>query len=324
MTGTDQQLRSCIYCDDFHAPRLCTTFTTGPARITRLKQLGRCERCMRKHPGPKCEIPLTPCFLCQSMEHHTWLHLRDERSPLEGEVREPRENPCTPHAPGPNQESLNTAVERVAISEIISTARPTHKHDLMAAYHGGVKVGPRYGVESDIVGEHSVGDRDRNPLPLNDSNGDFPSIALATALIDVQWQGKTYKLRAFFDIGSQRSLVSKAAVNKLGLPTFGSVDLRMAGINSTGPLKRYGVTNLTVRMGGICSRVPAIVLDTVVEKIYTPGLVEAAEFLRTQGIILADTYESDEIRNVDVLIGADAYCSFVIGHRLANRNINLL
>ena len=36
----------------------------------------------------------------------------------------------------------------------------------MAAYHDGVKVETRYGVESDTVGEHSVGDRNRNPLPL--------------------------------------------------------------------------------------------------------------------------------------------------------------
>ena len=64
-----------------------------------------------------------------------------------------------------------------------------------------------------------------------------------------------------------RSLVSKAAVIKLELPTLGSIDLGIMGIKSTGPLERYGVTNSTVRLGGICSRVPAIVLDTVVEKI---------------------------------------------------------
>ncbi|MEL7428199.1 MAG: aspartyl protease family protein, partial [Bacteroidota bacterium] len=175
------------------------------------------------------------------------------------------------------------------------------------------------------MAKHRTGDRvKRNQLYLNDSEGDLPSIALATALIDVEQQGKTYQLRAFFDLGAQRSLISEKAVKRLGLPIAGSVDMRIAGINSVGPKKRYGVTNLKVRMGGICSRVPCLVLNTVVREICTPGLAAAAEFLRSQGIKLADVYEGDTIRDVDVLIGADAYCSFVQGHRLANRNINLL
>ena len=77
-TEKKQQLMKCFFCNDFHSPRFCTTVTTGPARITRLRELGRCERCMRKHPGPKCVIKLVPCFLCQSMEHHIWLHPRDK------------------------------------------------------------------------------------------------------------------------------------------------------------------------------------------------------------------------------------------------------
>ena len=72
ITGNNERVKSCFFCKGEHNSMGCTRVNTHQAREIAMKKAGRCTRCMRKHEGPHCGVPLTPCYICQD-KHHTWL-----------------------------------------------------------------------------------------------------------------------------------------------------------------------------------------------------------------------------------------------------------
>ena len=112
--------------------------------------------------------------------------------------------------------------------------------------------------------------------------GDLSSPALATGIVELG--SKHLKSRAFFDLGSQRSLVAQDIVDELGLEVKGRVMLALSGINKTTPYQLYDVVNLIVKMGTVKIIVPCIVLSKLPLQIKTPSLMRTAQAMKENGI----------------------------------------
>ena len=79
------------------------------------------------------------------------------------------------------------------------------------------------------------------------------------------------------------------------------------------PQARLGHTRVTLR---------TIAHDSVNTHIYTPGLVEVADFLRSHNVKLVDDYKSDDVTNVGLIIGTDYYSKFDLSpHKCANAQL---
>ena len=79
------------------------------------------------------------------------------------------------------------------------------------------------------------------------------------------------------------------------------------------------VVRLQVRLGRTRVTLRAIAHDNVNTHIYTPGLVQVADFLRSHNVKLADDYKSDNVTDVGLIIGADHYSKFDLSlHKCAN------
>ena len=83
--------------------------------------------------------------------------------------------------------------------------------------------------------------------------------ALATGMIEASRGDHKGRYRAFFDVGSQKTFVSRKVVDELGIQSHDSIGLSLSGFNKTNPFQHYEVVELEVRMGNQRSNITAIV-----------------------------------------------------------------
>ena len=147
--------------------------------------------------------------------------------------------------------------------------------------------------------------------------------ALATGMIEACGRYLRRKTRAFFDVGSQKTFVSKALADELQLQSIGSANMTLTGITGSSPSQPLDQVKLTIKMGNINTDLHALVLNKIPVVVSTPGLATAAATLGSHGIDLADPHVNDVVDDIHILVGADYYFQFVVGHDVRN-NVNLL
>ena len=132
-------------------------------------------------------------------------------------------------------------------------------------------------------------------------------IALPTALIPI----KNRRIRSFFDLGAQESLILKSTVEDLSLKIIGHKQLKIDGYESRGKMKLYKVAEIPIS-SQVVSRIEALVVESLPTKISMNGINDLQNELMNQGIELADpTIENDCAENIQILVGADYYNEFV-------------
>ena len=66
-------------------------------------------------------------------------------------------------------------------------------------------------------------------------------------------------------------------------------------------------------MGGRRKRLKLLVVDEIPITLVQPGVTQVAKTLQNKGVFLADNYEADEVREINMLIGSDYYPFFISG-----------
>ena len=155
-------------------------------------------------------------------------------------------------------------------------------------------------------------------------------VALPTATVTVHGNSSTKqgtatkkKVRAFFDTGSQCSFIHPELVEELDLKMSKRKELSITAFG--GNVQTINCTTVLVKVSmgdGPIYRIPLIVTDKVNTRLVVPGLLETADRLSSQGVKLADRFDSDIIDQVKIMIGADHFGRFVTGLRRKHR-VNL-
>ena len=83
------------------------------------------------------------------------------------------------------------------------------------------------------------------------------------------------------------------------------------------------MVKVTVRLGNMRTTIRAVVHNNVDTIVSTPCISQVATMLRNHRIKLADSYESDVVQGIGLVIGADNYHKFVNGQQILP-GINLL
>ena len=97
------------------------------------------------------------------------------------------------------------------------------------------------------------------------------------------------------------------------MPIRSHVEMEITGFNATKPSNKYGLVRVDLQMGGSYCRIAAVVVKEMGITIRTPGLVNISKQLGRQGVKLADRFVSDDVGDIDLIIGGDNYHKLVKG-----------
>ena len=121
--------------------------------------------------------------------------------------------------------------------------------------------------------------------------------------------------RAMFDSGSQRTYISKQLRDRLQLPTVSSERIQ---IKTFGSLEcsdgSYDVVQLQIRAKGEILTVSALVVPLVCSPLMSQPINDSSQnYEHLADLELADSADSHDLLEVDVLIGSDWYWSLITG-----------
>ena len=280
-----QQQRGCEFCQEAHAAFKCPTYVSVNQRRDKLRDLRKCMRCGRNgHYAKECRVKLT-CYGCKG---NHWGAL------------------CNKSGPEPTSHGTSQQVATM-IAPTVNAAHRTEKPKEKKATETPSKFKARP-IETKQV--------NKCEMKRLDQNG---GIALPTATMTIlaPYKGrKTVKVRAFFDSGSQCSFIHPDLVKQLGL--FTSKPKEMSVVAFGGETQKIYCTTTKVKLSmgyNSVKKVNLIVTDKVAMRLTVPGLQETAANLQAKGIKLADTYDSDVVDQVKIMIGADYFDYFITGLR---------
>ncbi|XP_062533633.1 uncharacterized protein LOC134202631 [Armigeres subalbatus] len=131
-------------------------------------------------------------------------------------------------------------------------------------------------------------------------------VLLMTALVNVVAKsGKSLKLRALLDSGSQVNLISDSAVKLLSLPKY-PANIPVVGVGGTrSQIRHHVILKLFSDYSKFESNVDCLVTTRVTGKIPSVA-VNISEWRFPPGIVLADP-SFNESKDVDLLIGAELF-----------------
>ena len=149
------------------------------------------------------------------------------------------------------------------------------------------------------------------------------SVALPTGIIQLVKGKKVSNTRTLFDNGSQRSFISKNLVEQLGLKPVGRIYLKVTGFVGESEYHYYDIVNVTTKVGKVFHKVKALVKDTIIPDLKVDGLTNVSEYLKRKKTLMEMDIKNDLVQNVELLIGADYCCKFIMGMTRCN-GVNLL
>lgn len=153
---------------------------------------------------------------------------------------------------------------------------------------------------------------------------DNQSIALPTALLNVKTKHGLYFVRTLFDQCAQRSMMLKKVADSFDLLKTKKVSLSIDGFSTTGKLMSYDCVELLVETEHGVISIEVILVDSLPSRVRIPGINNLMNKLCLKGIKLADNQaKGDCIEDIAILIGADFYYKFIIGHSVVD-NIQLI
>ena len=74
---------------------------------------------------------------------------------------------------------------------------------------------------------------------------------------------------------------------------------------------QFDIVRPILALGNRKKRVSVLVADALPPSIQTPGLLRTVERLKRNHCILADSFDPDEVRDINILIGSDYYGRFM-------------
>ncbi|XP_068212568.1 uncharacterized protein [Palaemon carinicauda] len=268
---------SCPFCSERHPPHGCRQVTdVAPRRRILLKRV-LCFNCTKSgHRSDKCPVP-SSCKICNA-NHHT--AICDDYNA----GRRPQSNP-------------NSSNSQSTMSRPVVNATPT-QHET-APRPSKVKVESKPCKSAKITQKSDV---------------DLPCTLLPAAMAEIYQKQGSKRVRLFLDSGSQRSFISAKIASQLGLPVVGRVSLNIAPFGSTEISGQYNVVSCRVEMGKRTVRMKLVAHENVDVPIHNAGYVKVRQHLLSKGVTLADpANQSDTLKNVHILVGADYFSYFIIG-----------
>ena len=142
------------------------------------------------------------------------------------------------------------------------------------------------------------------------------STALPTAMVRVYntgTKGRVPSVRAFFDVGSQVSCITPELAKKLVRPKEKLVKVRLRAFGHDPEDYEGSTVQVPIQLGSKRLRIRALVTDRAKIGIQVPGLEAAARHLKEHHVRLADPQVTDEIDDVQLVIGADYFARLVGG-----------
>eukprot|EP00794_Sanderia_malayensis_P003921 gene3921-4466_t len=160
--------------------------------------------------------------------------------------------------------------------------------------------------------ERQTAESTNNAVTATSTTNSFVLMQTATAFVSGE-NGERTKAIILFYSGSQKSYITKDLMNKLNikpqktesinLNTFGSENFRKLNLD----VVKF---NLEVE-GGVLIPIGALSNSVICTPLATRVSVD--EFPHLQGLSLADSFDSSEVRKIDVLIGLDHYYDVISG-----------
>ena len=299
--------KGCMFCFKDHPTKTCTTYGTVESRRRRLQDLEKCRRCVRPYHGEICEYKLDECEYCGRTNHHMYFCYKEFPSEHKVGNRPSKRPPAKKNASSKPQGETSKAQPSKSNSESGSSRQPSKQTKSSSS-------------KTTHVQHNSCrqSDKDLSPHFLRSST------ALPTAKVTVRGSNKSRTVRAFFDQGAQKSFIMTSLKQYLKLSPIDHCNMSICtGFDYRGPEKEYNIVQVHVTLGGRTKILYMVVVDKLPTSIHSPGLVEAANYLKRKQIPLADVYENDNVSDVNLLIGSDHYYDFIDG--MTNKaGINLL
>ena len=145
-------------------------------------------------------------------------------------------------------------------------------------------------------------------------------IALPTALLPI----RNSSYRAFFDLGSQETLITENLFKQLKLKTINSRKLKIDGFESNGQVKNYSVVKLPIDTKDGVMELSAIVVKRLPPSIHMKNSSRIISILEKDGYKMADSQMKNDIaEDINIIVGADHYYDFIKGQTNA-REMHLL
>ena len=142
----------------------------------------------------------------------------------------------------------------------------------------------------------------------------FPNNVLPTATFNVGYCNQQANVRACFDTGSHRSLISPEVVKRLNLRVIKQVPVNLSTFGNETESCMLDLVKVKIRLGK--SKIPLTMLvhnSAVIGYFHSPGLYEVAQKLESKGFNLADQHiTSDALTGIEILIGVDNFTRLIV------------
>ena len=299
----------CHFCEEKHFSSECATYIQVNERKQRLMENRACLRCgNRGHYARDCRRNLR-CYNCRG-DHWTPLCFKSESKTSMVGRNTTQTNTC----------SKTIGVNKQPSSSVGQNSRSeSHKST-------GEGPGSKGGQASGSVNQSGTATVSKSVVTQTVSERPKGGVALPTARVKILSHGKGYhtqSIRGFFDMGSQKSFIHPDVVDRLGLVTKECTTITLSAFGKNAEQVICPVITLKVALGKRVASLNLLVTNKVKTTLTTPGITHVANDLRCQGIHLADRFESDEIMDIEILIGADNFGKLITGTRRVG-SINLL
>ena len=174
-----------------------------------------------------------------------------------------------------------------------------------------------------MKGESKDNDAEKVTASVATSQEKF-GVVLPTAMVELQGNTSTQRVRALLDQGSQRTFLCRAVAKELGLEPKGRIKLAIDELSTEGKLKLYHYVEVKLLGKGTIFKMRAILIDSLPSRVKAPGLTKAVQSLEELNIELADPkIENDHVGDIAMLIGCDYYFDIVQGFSVYN-NVNII
>ena len=275
-------LAACYFCGNHHLNRTCELYPTANTRIQRLKQLGRCPRCMRNHTGT-CQASIG-CWQCRSYGDHQYA-LCSQSFPDKGNHRQ----------------KAGTSQNREFTKQPPSGANKDKQSSADRKQQPGTSTGTL--SVSDIT---------------NFSNTCTKNSLFQTAKVTAKnlATGEQFPVRICLDTLSNRTYITERAATLLNLKSEGqdklcvSVFSSSKSIQITSHMVSFGLAQRNGEIMKIDANTTKIISNSVVLPQDWPGH-EARVLGSMKNCLADDPFDPD--KTVDVLIGADYAWNIIDG-----------
>ena len=303
---TNQQ---CSYCSCSHFSHECTKYKTVNARKDRVMSLKLCFNCLKPgHSSKTCPSTRT-CRMC-GLHHHLLLCIKAHSNANSSEALNPSpsNSNSTVSQGKSNQSSTTTSSTNNSNSKTQAQAQ-THPNKPVVTPN---KSNSSQASSSAKTSSQSLAVDTTYVTSVNSTS--FPNNVLPTATLNVRYCYKQVNVRAFFDTGSHRSLISPEVVKRLNLRVVKEIPVNLSTFSDETESCMLDLVKVKVRLGKHKISVTLLVHDSTAMGYFNcPGLFNVAQQLESKGFHLADhDITSDALTGIEILIGVDHFTRLIM------------